>query len=305
MPYLPIDPMDVGRTYDADVIRINSQSGKGGVCYVLKENYGMVIPDKMKEDVGYTVKDVSDKEHRELTPSWIYRIFEEKYIGNNRVFSIPECHFKKSDGIIAEVTVKQTGGKRMVTGVGNGRLDAVSNAIKQYFGVSYELSAYEEHAMTSGSSSKAITYVGITWKERMYWGAGIDPDIITSSIHALASAVNQIPELSAEEECKDERLNEIMNYIQVNYQTVDMEELAEHFHLSKPYLSKYIKEKSGDNFGKIVKDIRMKKARTLIRSTSQSIERISEQVGYQNVEHFNRLFKQKYGMTPVQYRNQK
>ncbi len=305
LPYLPIDPMDVGRTYDADVIRINSQSGKGGVCYVLKENYGMVIPDKMKEDVGYTVKDVSDKEHRELTPSWIYRIFEEKYIGNNRVFGIPECHFKKSDGMIAEVTMKQAGGKRVVTGVGNGRLDAVSNAIKQYFGISYELSAYEEHAMTSGSSSKAITYVGITWKEKMYWGAGIDPDIITSSIHALASAVNQIPELSAEEECKDERLNEIMNYIQVNYQTVDMEELAEHFHLSKPYLSKYIKDKSGDNFGEIVKDVRMKKARALIRSTSQSIERISEQVGYQNVEHFNRLFKQKYGMTPVQYRNQK
>ncbi len=305
LPYLPIDPMDVGRTYDADVIRINSQSGKGGVCYVLKENYGMVIPNKMKEDVGYTVKDVSDKEHRELTPSWIYRIFEEKYIDNNRVFSIPECHFKQSDGMIAEVTVKQPGGKRVVTGVGNGRLDAVSNAIKQYFGISYELSAYEEHAMTTGSSSKAITYVGITCQEKMYWGAGIDPDIITSSIHALASAVNQLPELSQEEECKDERLNEIMNYIHVNYLTVDMEELAEQFHLSKPYLSKYIKEKSGKNFGEIVKGVRMKKARTLIRSTSQSIEKIAEQVGYQNVEHFNRLFKQKYGMTPVQYRNQK
>ncbi len=304
LPYLPIDPMDVGRTYDADVIRINSQSGKGGVCYILKENYGMVIPDKMKEDVGYTVKDVSDKEHRELTPSWIYRIFEEKYIDNNRIFSIPECHFKQVDGMQAEVTVKQNTGKRVVTGVGNGRLDAVSNAIKQYFGVSYEVSAYEEHAMTSGSSSKAITYVGITSKGKMYWGAGIDPDIITSSIHALASAVNQLPELSMETEVKDERLNEIMNYIQVNYLTVDMEELANQFHLSKPYLSKYIKEKSGKNFGEIVKAVRMKKARSMIKSTSQSIEKIAEQVGYQNVEHFNRLFKKMYGMTPVQYRNQ-
>ncbi len=305
LPYLPIDPVDVGRTYDADVIRINSQSGKGGVSYILKENYGMVLPEKMKEDFSYTVKDVSDKEHRELTPSWIYRIFEEKYIGNSRVFSIPECHFKQGDSMIAEATVEQTQGKRVVTGIGNGRLDAVSNAIKHYFNVSYELSAYEEHAMTKGSSSKAIAYVGITCEGILYWGAGIDPDIIKSSIQALTSAVNQLPSLAEGEGMKDERLNQIMNYIQVNYLTVDMEELAREFHLSKPYLSKYIKEKSGNTFGEIVKNVRMKKARSLIKGTSQSIERIAEQVGYQNVEHFNRLFKKKYGMTPVQYRNQK
>lgn len=305
LPYLPVDPMDVGRTYDADVIRINSQSGKGGVCYILKENFGIVVPDKMKDDFRDTVKDISVKEHRELTPDWIYRIFEEKYINDNRVFSIPECHFKQTDGMIAEVTIKLNNGKRMVTGVGNGRLDAVSNAIKQYFGISYELSVYEEHAMTTGSSSKAIAYVGITFQGKTYWGAGIDADIIKSSIQALASAVNQLPILSGDEEVRDERLNEIMNYIQVNYLTVDMEELSEHFHLSKPYLSKYIKEKSGMNFGDIVKGVRMKKARSLIRSTSQSIESIAEQVGYQNVEHFNRLFKEKYGMTPVEYRNKK
>ncbi len=305
LPYLPIDPMDVGRTYDADVIRINSQSGKGGVCYILKENYGMVVPERMKEDIGYTVKDVSDKEHRELTPSWVYRIFEEKYIGNNRVFSVPECHFKQRDGMIAEVTIKQREGRRVVSGTGNGRLDAVSNAIKHYFNVSYELSVYEEHAMTTGSSSKAITYVGITCREKMYWGAGIDPDIIKSSIQALASAVNQLPALSGETKVKDERLNEIMNYIQVNYLTVDMEELSRHFHLSKPYLSKYIKEKSNMTFGEIVQSVRMKKARSLIRSTSLSIEKIAAQVGYQNAEHFNRLFRKKYGLTPVQYRNRK
>lgn len=305
LPYLPIDPMDVGRTYDADVIRINSQSGKGGVCYILKENYGMVVPEKMKEDIGYTVKDVSDKEHKELTPSWVYRIFEEKYVGNNRVFSVPECHFRQRDGMIAEVTIRQKEGRRVVSGTGNGRLDAVSNAIKHYFNISYELSVYEEHAMTTGSSSKAITYVGITCQEKMYWGAGIDPDIIKSSIQALASAVNQLPSLSEETRMKDERLNEIMNYIQVNYLTVDMEELSRHFHLSKPYLSKYIKEKSNMTFGEIVQSVRMKKARSLIRSTSTNIEKIAAQVGYQNVEHFNRLFRKKYGMTPVQYRNRK
>lgn len=207
--------------------------------------------------------------------------------------------------MIAEATVKQAKGKRVVTGIGNGRLDAVSNAIKHYFNISYELSAYEEHAMTKGSSSKAIAYVGITFQGKLYWGAGIDPDIIKSSIQALASAINQLPELSEEEEMKDERLNEIMNYIQVNSLTVDMDELANHFHLSKPYLSKYIRDKSGSTFGEILQSVRMKKARSLIKGTGQSIERIAEQVGYQNVEHFNRLFKKKYGMTPVQFRNQK
>ena len=196
LPYLPIDPMDVGRTYDADVIRINSQSGKGGVCYILKENFGIVVPDKMKEDVGYTVKDVSDKEHKELTPESVYQIFEEKYIDNHGIFTISEYHFTKKDGILGEVTICTRGEEKMVHSSGNGRLDAVSNAIKEFFGIDYELAVYEEHAMTTGSSSKAISYVGIRKNDHFYWGAGIDPDIIASSIHALSAAVNQLPELS-------------------------------------------------------------------------------------------------------------
>ena len=87
--------------------------------------------------------------------------------------------------------------------------------------------------------------------------------------------------------------------------TVTLDELADEFHLSKPYLSKYIKEKSGNTFGDIVKNVRMKKARALLKSGSMTVEAIAENVGYQNVEHFNRLFKKKYGMTPVQFRNSK
>jgi len=82
VPYLPIDPKDVGRTYDKDVIRINSQSGKGGVSYVLKEKYGITLPMAMRESVGYMIKGVSDKEHKELSPEDIYQIFEDKYIYN-------------------------------------------------------------------------------------------------------------------------------------------------------------------------------------------------------------------------------
>lgn len=306
VPYLPIDPEDVGRTYDKDVIRINSQSGKGGVNYILKQNYGISLPDKMKEEVGYLVKGVSDRAHKELTPEWVYNIFEENYVNCKGVFTIVDCNFKKEgEGILAETTLCHAGENRTISAFGNGRLDAVSNAIKQYFGISYELSFYEEHSLTKGSSSKACAYVGIICKGERYWGVGIDEDIIHASMEALAVAVNKIDEIKEAEECKDERLVEILNYIQMNYLDVTLEDLSEKFYLSKPYLSKYIKEKSGVTFGETVKHVRMKKARALLKSTNMTVENIALSVGYQNVEHFNRLFKKAYKMTPVQYRNSK
>ena len=305
VPYLPIDPKDVGRTYDKDVIRINSQSGKGGVNYILKQNFGINLPKEMKEEVGYLVKDVSDKAHKELTPDWVYHIFEDNYVNYKGVFTIDECHFKQEDGILATATISHANGKRNVTASGNGRLDAVSNAIKQYFNISYELSYYEEHSLTKGSSSKACAYVGIICNGKTYWGVGIEADIIHASIDALTVAVNKIDEIKNADECKDERLLEIMNYIQANYLDVTLDDLSEKFFLSKPYLSKYIKEKSGMTFGDIVKKVRMKKARAMLKSSSMTVENIALSVGYQNVEHFNRLFKKAYNMTPVQFRNQK
>lgn len=306
VPYLPIDPKDVGRTYDKDVIRINSQSGKGGVSYILKQNYGVSLPEKMKEEVGYLVKDVSDKAHKELTPEWVYHIFEENYVSCKGVFTIVDCEFKREDeGFVTTATISHANENRVITASGNGRLDAVSNAIKCYFGISYELSFYEEHSLTQGSSSKACAYVGVTCKGVKYWGVGIDEDIIHASVEALTVAVNKIAEIKNAEECKDERLIEILNYIQSNYLDVSLEDLSEKFYLSKPYLSKYIKEKSGMTFGETVKRVRMKKARALLKGTNMTVESIALSVGYQNVEHFNRLFKKAYKMTPVQFRNSK
>ena len=304
VPYLPIDPVDVGRTYDSDVIRINSQSGKGGVSYILKQNFGLSIPEKMREEIGYSVKHVSDEEHKELSPEWVYQIFEDKYINESSVFTVPEAHFKQTNGIVAEVTIAQNDTVRIIKSTGNGRLDAVSNAFKQYFNISYELAVYEEHSLSRGSSSKAVSYVGINYHGTMYWGVGIDEDIIKSSIQALTVAVNQLESEVGVNACKDDRLNEIMNYIHTNYLTVTLDELADEFHLSKPYLSKYIKDKSGKTFGELVKAVRMKKARTLLKGGNMTVEAIAENVGYQNVEHFNRLFKKKYGHVP-QFRNSK
>ena len=305
VPYLPIDPQDVGRRYDSDVIRINSQSGKGGVNYILKQSFGISLPEKMKEEVGYLVKDVSDKAHRELTPDLVYHIFEDHYINSKPVFTVDECHFKQEDGIIAEAAIHHNGNNLKITGVGNGRLDAVSNAIKHYFDISYELAFYEEHSLTKGSSSRAVAYVGVICNKKRYWGVGIDADIIKASIEALVVAVNKIKEVVEAQGGKDERLLEITNYIYANYKDVTLDDLSEKFFLSKPYLSKYIKEKSGMTFGDILKKIRMKKARAMLKGSSATVESIAESVGYQNVEHFNRVFKKMYNITPVQYRNRK
>ena len=304
IPYLPIDPADVGREYESDVIRINSVSGKGGVAFVLKQQFGFALPAAMKEEVGYLVKGVSDKRHQELHPNEIYAIFEENYINPRSVFHIPECHFRQEKGIQAEVTMEQNGEYRVIKTVGNGRLDAVSNAIKTYFGINYELAVYEEHAISKGSSSKAAAYVGVMCDEHMYWGVGVDEDIIKASIAALASATNKLAAEQHIVEGREDRIVEIINYIQNDFKNVSLDTLSEEFHLSKPYLSKYIKDKAGATFQEVVKEARMRRARTLLKETNQTVETIAAEVGYENVEHFNRLFKKNYGITPVQYRKQ-
>ena len=192
VPYLPIDPEDVGRTYDSDVIRINSQSGKGGVNYILKQSHGISLPDKMREEMSYTAKRVSDQAHQELTPEWIYQIFCDNYINVDKKFHITECHFVQEDGIQAKATVESEGRTAVINGQGNGRLDAVSNAIRSYLDVDYELVDYEQHSLTKGSSSKAVSYVSITKDGQTFWGVGIDEDIIKSSYQALEVAVNKI-----------------------------------------------------------------------------------------------------------------
>lgn len=196
VPYLPVDPADLGREYESDVIRINSQSGKGGVGYVMLTNYGIDMPRRMKEDFGYKVKDLSDRAHKEIKPAEVYEAFAQSYLIPRGYFDIPECHFRQTDGIEAAVTFMNGDGKTVVTAVGNGRLDAVSNAIKKRFGIDYVLTGYEQHALTDGSRSQAVSYVGLECGGRTYYGAGIDDDIIKSSYKALASAANNL--LSAE-----------------------------------------------------------------------------------------------------------
>ena len=146
--------------------------------------------------------------------------------------------------------------------------------------------------------------MGIVQDGRFYWGVGVDEDIIKASIAALTSAVNKLAAEQHITQGREERIVEMISFIQNDYKNVTLESLSEAFHLSKPYLSKYIREKAGVTFQEVVKKERMKKARSLLKQTDLTVESIAAEVGYENVEHFNRLFKKCYGTTPVQFRRQ-
>ena len=192
VPYLPIDPTDVGRNYDADVIRINSQSGKGGVSYILETKFGLNLPPKMREAMGYAAKDVSDHKHAELQPEEIFEIFKEKFENITTPYSINEVHFQQVDGgMVTQVTSTFEGQTVTTEASGNGRLNAVSNALKKAYGLKYDLVSYSEHALEQSSSSRAIAYVGIrSMSGKLSWGASLHTDIIHASIDALVAAIN-------------------------------------------------------------------------------------------------------------------
>ena len=193
-PYIPIDPHDIGRTYDADVIRINSQSGKGGIGFLLQQNYGYNPPPRMREDLGYRVKDVSDHEHKELSVQEVLYVFECAYLNNKTPLNVPEAHFTQNPDstITAHITVAN-GSNAPVTcdAVGNGRLDAVANAIEQTTGMHFTLVHYSEHALDNDTDSRACCYVGLKWASgKETWGCGTHTDIIVAGIRALVSAIN-------------------------------------------------------------------------------------------------------------------
>ncbi len=193
VPYLPIDPSDVGRVYETDVIRINSQSGKGGVAHLLEQNFGYKIPDQMREEVGYLMKHVSDAGHKELVPDEVHDIFVREYVNRFTHMEVVKSTFKQANGITAKIQVCIDGNYYESTSSGNGRLDAVSNALKQCEDLDYNIAAYTQHAMERGSDSRACSYVNIATSEgKSFWGVGMHPDIITASINALTSAINRM-----------------------------------------------------------------------------------------------------------------
>ncbi len=197
VPYIPIDPTDINRTYDADVIRVNSQSGKGGIGYVLEHSFGYSLPTRMREHFSYFCKEYSAKEQKELLPSDVLALFEEKYFLSLSDINFENMHFYRKGSVVeTEITFSENGKKTLVKANGNGSLDAVSNALKRYTGRSYTLFEYFEHSLAGkGSGSVAASYIGIKDEEgKEYWGAGTDTDIIHAGANALLSAFNNMIE---------------------------------------------------------------------------------------------------------------
>ena len=194
VPYLPLDPADVGRVYEADVIRINSQSGKGGIGYILETQFKLVLPPKMREVFGYHVKSISDYAHKELSADEVHDIFLRDFVNLHDKLRVLNAVFEdvNTDMVVGNVEIKYLGKTQNIRAEGNGRLDCVSNAIRKITGKDYVLESYVEHALEESSTSKAASYVSIVENGKTHWGVGIHSDIMTSSVGALVSAVNRL-----------------------------------------------------------------------------------------------------------------
>jgi len=194
VPYLPLDPEDVNREYDSDVIRINSQSGKGGIAYILDHHFGFHLPRGLQQEVGYLIKDISDKAHKELGPKEILDAFKQEYINVEAPTALIDVDWRRAEGqTIAELTLKIRGADRRLTGRGNGSLDAVSQALRQENpGLTFRFEDYVQHALEMESDSRAAAYVKISDSAgKAFWGVGVHNDITIASVLALVSAVNR------------------------------------------------------------------------------------------------------------------
>ena len=195
VPYLPIDPMDVGRNYDP-IVRINSQSGKGGVAFILEQNYGLFLPKAFQQDFSTITTSMSDKRHKDLTPADIYEAFVDHYVDGRaplELVSYKEIVRTNHEDVAIEAKCNFRGESITITGEGNGIISALCRAIEEKFDISMEVVDYREHSMSHGTKSRAISYIQITDSNGgMYFGAGTSSNITKSGLRAVISTTNKI-----------------------------------------------------------------------------------------------------------------
>ncbi|HEX6233823.1 MAG TPA: 2-isopropylmalate synthase [Jiangellaceae bacterium] len=191
VPYLPIDPMDVGRTYEA-VIRVNSQSGKGGVAYIMKAEHQLDLPRRLQIEFSGVIQAVTDGEGGEIEPDRMGALFRAEYLDRDKPLALNSVHTSSAAGErdVLEVGVYVDGERRTLRGTGDGPIDAFVDALRQ---VGHEVVVldYAEHALSAGADAKAAAYVECSIGGNVYWGVGIDPNIVTASLRAVVSAVNR------------------------------------------------------------------------------------------------------------------
>jgi len=192
VPYLPIDPKDVGRSYEA-IIRVNSQSGKGGVAYVLKTEHHLELPRRLQIEFSGAIQKIADSEGGEVTPEEIWQAFEAEYLKPVRPLELASLrHLEGEPGHDRiEAVLRVDGVERAVVGAGHGPVDALVAALGEELGIGVRILDYAEHAMRSGADATAAAYIEAAIDGDVFWGVGIDESIVVASMRALISAINR------------------------------------------------------------------------------------------------------------------
>ena len=192
VPYLPIDPQDIGRSYEA-IVRINSQSGKGGVAYVLSADYGLDVPRNLQIEFSRVIQDLTEASGGEITSPEIWAAFERTYLASSEPLDLERYHIV-DDGagaVTVDATLAENGSKRRLGGRGSGPIEAFVEALRREVSVDFAVNDYHEHAVGSGADASAIAYVELGFGERTFFGVGRDRSITTASLRAVLGGVNQ------------------------------------------------------------------------------------------------------------------
>ena len=198
VPYLPIDPHDVGRTYEA-IIRVNSQSGKGGVAYILKNDYHLDLPRRLQIEFMKVIQGITDTTGKEITPDEIWRAFEITYLGPKAALELIETDTSDHAGTGAagtklQAAIRTDGRQRTIVGTGNGPIAALTDALARECGIRLQVVDYVEHAVGAGSDAMAVAYIEAAGeKGAAVWGVGLHSNILTASLRAVVSAANRLP----------------------------------------------------------------------------------------------------------------
>ena len=192
VPYLPIDPKDIGRDYEA-VIRVNSQSGKGGIAYVLLTDYGLDLPRRMQIEFSKVIQSKADETGKEILPQEIWTSFKGEYLANAPFEFLDHKTWPTSSGHHREIEarIRKDGVEQVIRGHGTGPIDAFVDALKTHCGISVDVVDYREHAVKSGAGATAAAYVEANVDGKPLFGVGIDPNIVSASLSAIISAVNR------------------------------------------------------------------------------------------------------------------
>ena len=197
VPYLPIDPQDVGRSYEA-VIRINSQSGKGGVAYLLEKDHGLSMPRRLQIEFSQVIQKIADDSGKEISPSNIWEKFQSTYLNDSGVYEFIEHNINskankdgtQSDEII--IGLKFNSQHISIEGMGNGPIDAMINAVKNHFNMDITISDYHQHAISSGSDAKAVAYSELSLNGQSMWGVGIHQNTVIAGLQSVISGLNRL-----------------------------------------------------------------------------------------------------------------